>query len=149
MRKILPLIITALAVAFLTGLWLGALTCKAFAADLPDDWSAVSEFYVRPTVERVAALLQQHGYATTGDDMPLVFLGDVPRGVAALTAHGVIVLSRQRSIDCMETDLAHEAAHWLLGKYHGLTPRQSEPLARAVENALMSTGAYLPNCEAR
>lgn len=111
-----------------------AVIAKCAKADEPEPIVSVPPEKVRPVVlSTIAALQFAYADELKPDPLPPVFMTKL-YGVAGVTVGGKIYLNDTRPAGCFAADLAHEAAHWLLGKYRGSTPDQSETAARYVEH---------------
>jgi len=151
MRRALSLVITIAIVAFAFGLWLGALTCKAWGADLPD---------VRVPMGRVERILAEAGYPAAGYaalEPPAVHWSErLPRGDWGWSVPGTILLAQDQPAPCIGITLAHELAHDATRRMNLITVEAGSPawlvraemerIAAIVETRVADEGAYAPNC---
>lgn len=151
MKRVMSLVITIAIAAFLFGLWIGALTCRAFAHDLPD---------VSVTMARVERVLIDAGYPATGYAAlvpPAVYWSEsLPRGDWGWSVPGTVLLSKEQPRGCVAITLAHEVAHDATRRMNLITVEAGSPIwlvraemeriAAIVETRIADEGAYAPNC---
>lgn len=107
-----------------------------------DDLERIPDEAVAQTFADVARILTEQGYQVRPDTVPVYFKR--LSGVDGMTVAGVIVINSESIPACFRSILAHEAVHALLGRDAGMTPNQSERLARALERLVSHD--YTPNC---
>lgn len=122
-----------------------ALVTTANAAE-----ATVPEPVVRAMMVRVEAILVGNFPEVAGlskGKMPPVFIAEL-HGLGGSFDGTVIKINAGDPPVCFERALAHQQTLLLLGKALGKTPEESEPAAIAV-GAIISGGAYMPDCEHR
>ena len=111
-------------------------------APVPDH-EQINPAVVSQVAEKVRAILAGRGFKIGAEEFPAYTMR--LNGLSGMAIAGVAIVNSERPEECLPADLGHELAHLMLGKYHGLTPSQSEPHARVVDEVMIQR-PYRPNC---
>lgn len=150
-RKIISLTLLIALCAFVFGLSIGVLTCKAFAGEAVD---------VRATMRTVERVLAEAGYPVAGYgalEPPVVHWSErLPRGDWGWSVPGTVLLAEDQPRGCIGITLAHELAHDATRRMNLITVEAGSPawlvraemerIAAIVETRVADEGAYAPNC---